>query len=67
MAEKLLDRIRRMIRVKHYSVRAEKAYLHWAGRWVPGLRQSGVRGKMIRTRVAEHGAPGARNPLDGVL
>lgn len=34
MAEKLLDRMRRIIRVKHYSVRTEKAYLHWAKRFI---------------------------------
>jgi hypothetical protein len=30
MAEKLLDKMRRIIRVRHYSLRTEKAYLHWA-------------------------------------
>ena len=34
MAEKLLDRMRRIIRVKHYSLRTEKAYLHWAKRFI---------------------------------
>lgn len=34
MAEKLLERMRRIIRVKHYSVRTEKAYLHWARRFI---------------------------------
>lgn len=34
MAEKLLDRMRRIIRVKHYSLRTEKAYLHWARRFI---------------------------------
>jgi hypothetical protein len=34
MAEKILHRLRQMIRVKHYSVRTEKAYLHWAGRFI---------------------------------
>ncbi|MGK7294963.1 MAG: phage integrase N-terminal SAM-like domain-containing protein [Candidatus Wenzhouxiangella sp. M2_3B_020] len=34
MAEKLLDRMRRIIRVKHYSARTEKAYLHWARRFI---------------------------------
>ena len=34
MAEKLLDRMRRIIRVKHYSLRTETAYLHWAKRFI---------------------------------
>lgn len=34
MAEKLLDRMRRIIRVRHYSLRTEKAYLHWARRFI---------------------------------
>ena len=34
MAEKLLDRMRRIIRVKHYSLRTEEAYLHWAKRFI---------------------------------
>ena len=34
MSEKLLDRMRRIIRVKHYSLRTEKAYLHWAKRLI---------------------------------
>lgn len=34
VAEKLLDRMRRIIRVKHYSIRTEQAYLHWARRFI---------------------------------
>ncbi len=34
MAEKLLDRMRRIIRLKHYSPRTEQAYLHWAKRFI---------------------------------
>jgi len=34
MAEKLLDRMRRIIRLKHYSLRTEQAYLHWAKRFI---------------------------------
>jgi integron integrase len=34
MAEKLLDRMRRIIRVKHYSLRTERAYLYWARRFI---------------------------------
>ena len=34
MAEKLLDRMRRVIRVKRYSLRTEQAYLQWARRFI---------------------------------
>jgi len=32
-APKLLDRMRSEIRVRHYSIRAEEAYLGWARRF----------------------------------
>ncbi len=31
-APKLLDQVRERIRVKHYSLRTEEAYLHWMRR-----------------------------------
>lgn len=34
MAEKLLDRMRRVIRTRHYSYRTEQAYVHWARRFI---------------------------------
>ncbi|MBD3376626.1 hypothetical protein GF406_16440 [candidate division KSB1 bacterium] len=35
MAEKrLLDQVRDVLRVKHYSLKTEKAYLHWITRFV---------------------------------
>jgi len=34
MAEKLLDRMRRIIRVRHYSIKTERAYLHWVRRFI---------------------------------
>jgi integron integrase len=33
-APKLLERLRRAIRARHYSPRTEKAYVHWARRYV---------------------------------
>ena len=33
-APKLLDQVRERIRVKHYSVRTEDAYLHWIRRFI---------------------------------
>ena len=34
MGEKLLDRMRRIIRTRHYSYRTEKSYLGWARRYI---------------------------------
>ena len=31
---KLLDQVRERIRVKHYSLRTEDAYLHWIRRFI---------------------------------
>ena len=39
MGEKLLDRMRRIIRTRHYSFRTEKSYLGW----VRGLQELQVK------------------------
>ncbi len=31
---KLLDRVREKIRLKHYSIRTEQAYIDWIGRFI---------------------------------
>jgi integrase len=31
---KLLDQLRDVLRAKHYSFRTERAYVHWAGRYI---------------------------------
>lgn len=31
---RLLDRVREAIRIRHYSVRTEEAYLHWVRRYI---------------------------------
>ena len=31
---KLLDQVRERLRVKHYSLRTEEAYLHWMRRFI---------------------------------
>ncbi len=31
---KLLDQVRERIRVKHYSIRTEKQYVHWIKRFI---------------------------------
>ena len=39
---RLLDRVREIIRIKHYSIRTEQAYLQWIRRysfpWPAGVR-----------------------------
>ncbi|MBL38438.1 MAG: integrase [Xanthomonadales bacterium] len=76
MAEKLLDRMRRIIRLKHYSVRTEKAYLHWARRFIlfHGKRHPKTMGAEEVTAflsylaVDRHCAPATQNQaLNGVL
>jgi hypothetical protein len=33
---KLLDQLREVIRLKHYSIRTEESYVGWVRRWGPG-------------------------------
>lgn len=33
-APKLLDQLRERIRLKHYSIRTEQSYVHWAKRYL---------------------------------
>jgi len=69
MAEKLLDRMRRIIRVKHYSLRTEKAYLHWVRRFIlfHGKRHPETMGAdevtafLSHLAVARHCAPSTQN------
>ena len=39
-APKLLDQLQRAIRIRHYSIRTEEAYVHWVRRYIRfhGLR-----------------------------
>lgn len=32
--QRLLDRVRDVIRIKHYSIRTEQAYLQWIRRYI---------------------------------
>lgn len=69
MAEKLLDRMRRIIRLKHYSVRTEKAYVHWARRFIlfHGKRHPDAMGAdevtafLSHLAVDRHCAPSTQN------
>jgi len=76
MAEKLLDRMRLIIRLKHYSVRTEKAYLHWARRFIlfhgkrhpESLGAEEVTAFLSHLAVDRHCAPATQNQaLNGLL
>lgn len=76
MAEKLLDRMRRVLRTGHYSLRTEEAYLHWVRRFIRfhGLRHPSELGKadveafLSHLAVNRHVAPSTQNlALNGIL
>jgi len=68
---KLLEQVREVMRLKHYSLRTERAYSDWIRRYVKfhGMKcredmQPG-RQKMIYTHVLRQGGFGVKSPLDG--
>jgi len=76
MAEKLLDRMRRVLRTGHYSYRTEQAYLHWVRRFVRfhALRHPRELGKrhveafLTHLAVDRHVAPSTQNlALNAIL
>lgn len=76
MAEKLLDRMRRIIRVKHYSLRTEKAYVHWVKRFIlfhgkrhpESMGADEVTAFLSHLAVDRHCAPSTQNQaLNAVL
>lgn len=76
MAEKLLDRMRRVLRTGHYSLRTEEAYIHWVRRFIRfhGLRHPRELGKrevesfLTHLAVDRHVSPSTQNlALNGIL
>lgn len=76
VAEKLLDRMRRILRAGHYSYRTEKAYLDWVRRFIRfhGRRHPRDMGKreveafLTHLAVDRHVAPATQNQaLNGIL
>jgi len=59
----IIDRLRKKIRLKHYSMATEKSYVGWARRYV--FFHADVRTTQIYTHVTGHGA-GVLSPLDRV-
>jgi hypothetical protein len=76
MGEKLLDRMRRIIRTRHYSYRTEKSYLGWARRYIlfhskqhpSRLGKEEIEAYLSHLAVDRHVAPSTQNQaLNGVL
>jgi len=76
MGEKLLDRMRRIIRTRHYSYRTEKSYLGWARRYIlfhgkqhpSGLGKSEIEAFLSHLAVDRNVAPSTQNQaLNGIL
>src|SRR6056297_114664 len=76
MAEKLLDRMRRVIRVRHYSYRTEQAYVHWARRFIlfhgkrhpPTLGKAEVEAYLTHLAVHRSVSPSTQNQaLNAIL
>jgi len=76
MGEKLLDRMRRIIRTRHYSYRTEKSYLGWARRYIlfhgkqhpSGLGKAEIEAFLSHLAVDRNVAPSTQNQaLNGIL
>ncbi len=76
MGEKLLDRMRRVLRTGHYSYRTEQAYMHWVRRFIRfhDLRHPRDMGKghveafLTYLAVDRHVAPSTQNlALNAIL
>ena len=54
------------LRVRHMSLRTEKAYLHWIRRYIlfHGQRCRPVKTTMIYTHVLNRGGRGVKSPVD---
>jgi len=76
MGEKLLDRMRRVIRIRHYSYRTEKSYLGWARRYIlfhgkqhpSRLGKEAIEAFLSHLAVDRRVAPSTQNQaLNGIL
>jgi hypothetical protein len=65
--KKLLDQVRDALRLKHYSIRTEQAYVGWIKRYIRfhALHHPSEMGApMIYTHVLQRGSLAVRSPLD---
>lgn len=76
MGEKLLDRMRRVLRTGHYSYRTEQAYVHWVRRFIRfhdlrhprDLGKGHVEAFLTHLAVDRHVAPSTQNlALNAIL
>ena len=71
MGEKLLDRMRRVIRTRHYSYRTDKSYLGWARRYIffhgkqhpARLGKEAIEAFLSHLAVDRHVAPSTQNQV----
>ena len=70
---KLLDQVRQIIRIKHYSLRTEESYVNWIKRFIFFMIRNipkkweghkNVETTMIYTNVINQGGKGLRSPTD---
>jgi hypothetical protein len=72
---KLIDQIRQLARVKHLALAAERAYVHWAERYLRfhGIRHPNTRGApevepfLTHLTVQHHVAASTQNQALGAL
>ena len=66
---KLLDQMREALRSRHYSLRTEQTYCHWAKRFIffHNVRHpADMAEPEINTHVLNRGPSGVRSPVDGL-
>jgi len=61
----VLDQVRNVMRVHHYSIHTERSYIDWIKRYIKQLLgHSDVATTMIYTHVLQQGGQGVPSPLD---
>ena len=61
----VLDQVRNVMRVHHYSIHTERSYIDWIKRYIKQLLgHTDVATTMIYTHVLQQGGQGVPSPLD---
>ena len=62
---RILDQVRTVMRVHHYSIHTERSYIDWIKRYIKQLLgHTDVATTMIYTHVLQQGGQGVPSPLD---